>query len=166
MKVLYNWNMTKFRKWLERAMFDLGGLDYRQADLARDLGVSQNTISSWLNGDKIGRDSIYKLAVHFGKTSRAIYELLGEPAPDGLNDDEEIKVGLLRKLARSGNDDGWVRSFLEKAANGELSNATRELIIREIEQDRKQGVHGSGGSSLATTERRKTRATVSHGDNE
>ena len=79
-------------------MFDRDGMDYRYSDLARDLGVSQNTASSWRNGGKISQDNIRKLATHFGATSRRIYELLGESPPDGLNDTLEIVAGRVMRL--------------------------------------------------------------------
>lgn len=147
--------MATFKEWLEQAMFDRGGLDYRYSDLARDLGVSQNTASTWRNGGKISHDNIHKLAVHFATTSRAIYALLDTPAPDSLNDDEEIMFGLIKRLERDGHADNFIRVLLEKAAKGELSDATKAKIMAALEADAQSGLHANSGEPVAAPKRKK-----------
>jgi transcriptional regulator with XRE-family HTH domain len=78
---------AQFVNWLEKAMLEYGGRKYGGAALARDLNSSSATISNWLNGKRPpDREHITLLALHFGVTSRYIYQLLGIDPPDNLND--------------------------------------------------------------------------------
>lgn len=90
--------MDEFVKWLEKAMFEKGGMSYRWSNLANDIDVRNATISEWKNKKRHPtRYHIEKLARHFGVTARHIYELLGEEPPADLNDvNDEIQVYLYK----------------------------------------------------------------------
>lgn len=105
-----------------------GGLEYRYADLARDLGVSQNTTSAWRNGEKISRDNIRKLAIHFQTTSRHIYGLLGETPPPGLNDADEILAGLINMIPPEARNSDQLKAVLKNW--GTLTDAKRQAIMQ------------------------------------
>lgn len=92
---------SRFLEWLKKAMSDHGGggIDYRWADLARDLHVRPNTVSEWKNGKKPpSRDNIHKLAIHFGVTSRFIYGLLDKKPPKDLNDTYEQVAAIVYSM--------------------------------------------------------------------
>lgn len=91
---------SPFLKWLQKAMSDHGGggIDYRWADLARDLHVQKNTITEWKKGKPPSQNNIHKLAIHFGVTSRYIYELLDKEPPEDLNDTYEKIAGIVYKM--------------------------------------------------------------------
>lgn len=92
--------MTKFSKWLEEAMFKHGGRKYGGAALAKDLSIRRATVSDWLKDhEKPRREQISKLALHFGTTSRHIYELLEIEPPDDLNDVLEEVNRIIHKLS-------------------------------------------------------------------
>lgn len=95
-------DVSRFSRWLEDSMFHHGGMNYRYADLADDIGVSKNTISSWKNEKALpAREHIHKLAIHFGSTSRFIYELTGQVAPEDLNDTYEQVMAIVYRLTHS-----------------------------------------------------------------
>lgn len=91
--------VSRFTLWLEECLFRRGGSDYHYLDLARDIGVSKNTVSAWKTKKKTPRrEHIHLLAIHFGYTSRHIYELLDLVPPDGLNDAYEKAAAIIYRL--------------------------------------------------------------------
>jgi hypothetical protein len=149
--------MTKFSDWLERMMFERGGRKYGPTALARDLGIRPATVTEWSTIGRIpDRTMIQQIAVHFGTTSRHIYGLLGETPPEGLNDDEEVMVGLIKQLERDGHADNFIRVILEKAAKGELSDATKSKVLEFLAASREQsGVHAGNHEPVAAPKRKK-----------
>lgn len=91
---------SRFLEWLQKAMsiHGGGGIDYRWADLARDLHIRPNTISDWKKGKPPSRDNIHKLAIHFGVTSRFIYELLDKTPPKDLKDTYEKIAAIVYSM--------------------------------------------------------------------
>lgn len=81
-------------------MFEHGGRKYSQAALARALHVRPTTVSDWVTGKRPPhREHIAMLAVHFGSTSRYIYQLLGEEPPADLNDTYERVLSIIYRLS-------------------------------------------------------------------
>ena len=112
--------MSRFSDWLSDAMFERGGRKYRGVNLAKDLDVTESTVSGWLNDVKPpSRSNIQALALHFGTTSRHIYELLGETPPEGLNDTYEIVSGWVLRL--SGESQARLLKDLEAGKYGKSS---------------------------------------------
>lgn len=94
---------SRFLEWLQKAMSVRGGggIDYRWADLARDLHIRPNTITEWKKGKPPSRDNIHKLAIHFGVTSRFIYGLLDKKPPKDLNDTYEQVAAIVYRMTHS-----------------------------------------------------------------
>lgn len=91
--------VSRFTLWLEESMFRHGGLDYHYSDLAREIGVSKNTISAWKTKKKTPRrEHIHLLAIHFGVTSRFIYELLDKTPPRDLKDTYEKIAAIVYSM--------------------------------------------------------------------
>lgn len=64
-----------------------------QAGLARLLGVSKSTVSSWCNGEKMPRmDKIETMAAHFGVPKSVLLE--GSDSGDGF---DEISCALMEE---------------------------------------------------------------------
>lgn len=63
---------TPFSAWLDAAMARRG---IRQADLARELGLSQSTVSRWRQGGGIDLGSIERLARYFGVARETLERL-------------------------------------------------------------------------------------------
>ena len=94
--IRYSVLMSKFSKWLEGAMFVYGGRKYGGAALSRDIGVRRATVSNWLlEKDIPRREHIARLAIHFGTSSRHIYQTLELEPPGDLNDVLEEITAIL-----------------------------------------------------------------------
>lgn len=120
--------VSRFTLWLEECLFRRGGSDYHYADLARDIGVSKNTVSAWKTKKKTPRrEHIHLLAIHFGDTSRAIYKLLDLAPPDGLNDTYEQVAAIVYRLTHSEQSD--VLCELEKryGTPADIDKKAREM---------------------------------------
>ena len=93
--------MSKFTDWLEREMFARGGLNYRKADLARDLGVKQGTVSEWWTQDRTPDDpTLREIGRLFMADLGWIYtDLIGKPPPAGIDRERERLIGIVYNLS-------------------------------------------------------------------
>lgn len=70
-----------------------------QADLAKILGVSKSTVSSWSTGEKMPRmDKIEAMASHFGVQKSALLE------PEGADDSTGALMEQCRFLSRESKE--------------------------------------------------------------
>jgi len=75
-----------------------------QADLARELGVSQPTVSDWVNGKKTpGRDNLSRVQDVLGIPDEAIRVGTGD-------DEEQEDVVFVPRVARAEGGDGYVNA--------------------------------------------------------
>jgi transcriptional regulator with XRE-family HTH domain len=75
---------------------------WKQADLAREMGVSTGRVSEWVNGKQVPRtDSIDKIADVFGADVDLLLTLAGHrPATDPIDPNDPIEriCGMVRRL--------------------------------------------------------------------
>src|SRR3990172_1067280 len=83
--------MSNFTEWLEEAMFNRGGIKYRQKNLTDDLRVQAATVSRWINEKETPDDvNIRSLARLFGVKPSFIYKKLGRESPKGIDDENAV----------------------------------------------------------------------------
>ena len=92
-------------KNLKRLAFEKGKT---QADMARDLHISKQTVSSWMLGTRIPRmDKIDMLCEYFGcKRSDIMEPQAKSTTSDGLTLDEKMLLNQYRKL--SDDEKEWI----------------------------------------------------------
>ncbi len=91
--------MNNFLLWLRDQMFARGGHKYSRAKLARESGISPAAISGWYNEDaQPSHSAIAKLAAVFNVPQAEIYEVLGKPIPEDIDELREQIIALVYQL--------------------------------------------------------------------
>lgn len=124
----YNEVVKNFTKWINEKFFEWRGASRRGVtDFAEYVGVSQQTMSLWLNGDRGNRlspQSIAKLAEKFPD----VYEAVGLTGPSRMR---YLPSSMRRRLEQAQAQ--TERCLRERGLTGEDPEA-EEIAIRIFER--------------------------------
>ena len=110
----------RFREWL---LDQLASRDWRQADLARAIGVDPSQVSRWINGKDVpSAPNAIRLADALGADRDFVLDLTGHrPLPQLPPDLSDPRVLFFAAHAKALTDEEWavIRSLIEQFTRDE-----------------------------------------------